>query len=122
MSRIRRDRELASDAMVLSWSGEDKKAYGQTIIHLLENMSRPAVCPGVIGILEDKECSSVSAELPVSIQEGVLVPRNVEVFYTSSGSWKQRIFQPFIIERGPFLPVFPRIFPASYRVGGLPAC
>ena len=53
--RMAADRELACDELALSCAGEgEKRAYGQTIIKLLEQCSRPAALPGLVGILEDK--------------------------------------------------------------------
>ena len=53
-ARMRSDRELACDALVLAQAQADEsRAYGQTIIRLLEGFSRPAALPGVVGILED---------------------------------------------------------------------
>jgi beta-lactamase regulating signal transducer with metallopeptidase domain len=54
LSRMRADRELACDALALSRAREaENQPYGQTIIKLLENFSRPALVPGVAGILEN---------------------------------------------------------------------
>ena len=53
--RMRIDRKLACDALALTHEGEkENRPYGQTIIKLLENFSRPAVAPGLAGILEIK--------------------------------------------------------------------
>jgi beta-lactamase regulating signal transducer with metallopeptidase domain len=54
-SRMRLDRELACDALALSRTREgENRPYGQTIIKLLEGFSRPAVAPGLVGILENQ--------------------------------------------------------------------
>jgi beta-lactamase regulating signal transducer with metallopeptidase domain/uncharacterized GH25 family protein len=54
--RMRADRELACDALALSYSrDEETNLYGRTIIKLLEGFSRPAALPGLVGILEDKK-------------------------------------------------------------------
>jgi len=54
-SRMRGDRELACDALALSYAAEtESQSYGRTIIKLLESFSRPAVAPGLVGILEDR--------------------------------------------------------------------
>jgi beta-lactamase regulating signal transducer with metallopeptidase domain len=54
-ARWRGDRELACDTMVLEAAGaEQNKEYGQTILRLLENFTRPLPTPGLVGILEDK--------------------------------------------------------------------
>ena len=54
-ARLRADRELACDELVLLHAGERTgETYGGTIIKLLEGLSRPAAIPGLIGILEDK--------------------------------------------------------------------
>jgi beta-lactamase regulating signal transducer with metallopeptidase domain/thiol-disulfide isomerase/thioredoxin len=54
-ARWRADRELACDALALEASGGDQnRAYGQTILRLLENFSHRASMPGLVGILEDK--------------------------------------------------------------------
>ena len=53
--RMRADRELACDALVLMHAGpEDSPRYGQTILHLLERFSQPRRLPGLAGILEDR--------------------------------------------------------------------
>jgi beta-lactamase regulating signal transducer with metallopeptidase domain/Tol biopolymer transport system component len=53
--RMRTDRELACDALVLSHTtNEDKRSYGQTIIKLVEDYARPTPAAGLAGILEDK--------------------------------------------------------------------
>ena len=53
--RMQSDRELACDALVLSYasSGESKE-YGRTIVSLLERFSRPQRLPSMAGILENK--------------------------------------------------------------------
>ncbi|MEO5801947.1 MAG: M56 family metallopeptidase, partial [Verrucomicrobiota bacterium] len=54
--RMRADRELACDALALSFSSDDEsKPYGETIIKLLESFSRATAVPGLVGILEDKK-------------------------------------------------------------------
>jgi hypothetical protein len=53
--RMRADGEMACDALALSHTQEpEKKQYGATIIKLLETFSRPALAPGLVGILENK--------------------------------------------------------------------
>lgn len=55
-ARIRVDRELACDALVLSSTREDETGrYGETIIRLLEVMNRGGGIPGLVGVLEDRE-------------------------------------------------------------------
>jgi len=54
-SRMRADRELACDALALSYAGDgDGKRYARTIIKLLERGARSSAFPGLVGILEDK--------------------------------------------------------------------
>ena len=54
-SRMRADRELACDALALSFTREEERAsYGETIIRLWQGISHPAVLPGLVGVLEDK--------------------------------------------------------------------
>lgn len=54
-ARWRADREIACDAMALEVAGQEQnELYGQTILRLLENFSRPVSTPGLVGILEDK--------------------------------------------------------------------
>ncbi|MHC1766565.1 MAG: M56 family metallopeptidase [Verrucomicrobiia bacterium] len=54
-NRMRADRELACDALVLSRAEEGaSQPYGETIIKILAGMSHPASQPGLVGILEDK--------------------------------------------------------------------
>lgn len=53
--RMRTDSELACDAKALSVAEDGaQRAYGQTIIKLLEGAAPPSVMPGVVGILEDR--------------------------------------------------------------------
>ncbi|MFH0908315.1 MAG: M56 family metallopeptidase [bacterium] len=53
--RMRVDRELACDSLVLSFGREqESRRYGQTMIKLLEFSSAPKLVPGVVGILEDR--------------------------------------------------------------------
>ena len=55
-ARLRADRELACDELALLRSGETAGArYGETIIKLLAGLGRPAVRPGLVGILEDQK-------------------------------------------------------------------
>ena len=54
-ARWRLDRELACDALAIEAAGADQhRAYGRTILHLLENLTPRAPLPGLVGILEDK--------------------------------------------------------------------
>lgn len=54
-ARMRADREMACDELAIGSSNEeDAKAYGLTIIKLLETLSRPSALPGLVGIMEDK--------------------------------------------------------------------
>jgi bla regulator protein BlaR1 len=53
--RIRTDRELACDALVLAQThSSESKDYGRTIVSLLERFSRPRHLPAMAGILETK--------------------------------------------------------------------
>jgi len=53
-SRMRADREVACDALALSRAKEtENKPYGETIIKLVESFSRPALVPGMAGIVEN---------------------------------------------------------------------
>lgn len=53
--RMRADGELACDALALAHTqGPENKQYGATIIKLLETFSRPALAPGLVGILENQ--------------------------------------------------------------------
>jgi beta-lactamase regulating signal transducer with metallopeptidase domain/ankyrin repeat protein len=54
--RIRADREPATDALVLSRTGEDQKEpYGQVLLKLLEDYHERHSLPTLVGILEDKD-------------------------------------------------------------------
>jgi beta-lactamase regulating signal transducer with metallopeptidase domain len=54
-ARLRADRELACDELALVCAGDQVgESYGETVIKLLEGLSRPATIPGLVGILEDK--------------------------------------------------------------------
>jgi len=53
--RMRSDRELACDALVLARTqNEEPKSYGRIIVNLVERFSRPQRLPGMAGILETK--------------------------------------------------------------------
>ena len=53
--RMRVDGELACDALALSrMPGGETQSYGRTLIKLLESFARPAVGPGLAGILENQ--------------------------------------------------------------------
>ena len=53
--RMRADRELACDALVLARTKSDEpKSYGRIIVSLLERFSRPQRLPSMAGILETK--------------------------------------------------------------------
>ena len=53
--RMRADRELACDALVLAQTHSDEpKSYGRIIVNLLERFSRPRSLPGAAGIIETK--------------------------------------------------------------------
>jgi len=53
--RMRSDRELACDALVLARTqSEEPKSYGRIIVNLVERFSRPKRLPGLAGILETK--------------------------------------------------------------------
>jgi bla regulator protein BlaR1 len=55
MARMRADREMATDALVLSLGdGTDRRRYGETLIRLLELGSAREALPGAVGVLEDK--------------------------------------------------------------------
>ncbi len=55
-ARLRSDRELACDELALLRAGEKTgTSYGETVVKLLEGLSRPAAIPGLVGILEDKK-------------------------------------------------------------------
>jgi len=53
--RMRADREIACDALVLSRTEPgESRSYGRTIVNLLEHFSAARRLPAVVGILEDK--------------------------------------------------------------------
>jgi beta-lactamase regulating signal transducer with metallopeptidase domain len=55
MARMRADRELATDSLVLSQRGETQnRTYGDTLIRLVEFAAAPSLLPGTVGVLEDK--------------------------------------------------------------------
>ena len=54
-SRWRADREIACDAAALAAAGgHSNRAYGETILRLLQHLSGRSSIPGLVGILEDK--------------------------------------------------------------------
>ena len=56
LSRLRAERELSRDAMVLAVTdAREERGYGRTILKLVQAISRPGVLrPGAVGILEEK--------------------------------------------------------------------
>jgi bla regulator protein BlaR1 len=53
--RMRVDRELACDGLVLSTMGADNsQAYGQTLVNLFKGFSQIQFVPGIAGVLENK--------------------------------------------------------------------
>ncbi len=53
-ARLRSDRELACDSLAVACAPTEAKAYGLTIVKLLETFQHPSQLPGMVGILEDK--------------------------------------------------------------------
>lgn len=54
-SRMRAEREMAADAQALGPSrGVESREYGRTIVHVLEEFSRPGRLPNLAGILEER--------------------------------------------------------------------
>jgi len=54
-ARMRADRELACDGLVLSTMDTGQsQAYGRTLVNLFKGFSRPRFVPGIAGILENK--------------------------------------------------------------------
>jgi beta-lactamase regulating signal transducer with metallopeptidase domain/Tol biopolymer transport system component len=54
LRRMRADQEMAADALVLTTTGtKESRRYGQTIVSLLEQFSRPQYLPSLAGILEN---------------------------------------------------------------------
>lgn len=55
-ARVRLDRELACDAVALSYGeSQENKSYGRTIVKLLENFGDAVKAPSLAGIVEDKQ-------------------------------------------------------------------
>ncbi|HEY3853127.1 MAG TPA: M56 family metallopeptidase [Verrucomicrobiae bacterium] len=54
-ARMRSDREMATDALALAHIGNaGNVAYGETILKVVENLTRDAAQPGLVGIAESK--------------------------------------------------------------------
>jgi hypothetical protein len=54
--RMRIERELACDAIVLEFTGpSESKAYGQTLLKMLDGLRFERIHPAAIGMLEEKE-------------------------------------------------------------------
>lgn len=52
-ARMRADRELACDAMVLTWTGQVQRCdYGQTLLKLMQSIPSHAAATGAVGIAE----------------------------------------------------------------------
>ncbi len=55
-ARMRTDRELACDAMVLTWTGQLQRCdYGQTLLKLMESIPTPTTTAGAVGIVENNK-------------------------------------------------------------------
>jgi bla regulator protein BlaR1 len=55
LGRLRADRELATDELALHHlQVKESRGYGETILKLLDNYSRPVATPALAGILEDR--------------------------------------------------------------------
>ena len=68
--RMRVDRELACDALALSFArDEENQPYGQTIIKLLENFGRSAWAPSMAGAVENKNQLKERIRMIARIQE-----------------------------------------------------
>jgi beta-lactamase regulating signal transducer with metallopeptidase domain len=56
LRRMRLERELACDALALESAGpEGSRAYGETILKLLDHVKRSMPLPAMVGILEEKQ-------------------------------------------------------------------
>jgi beta-lactamase regulating signal transducer with metallopeptidase domain len=56
LRRMRLERELACDALALQSAGpEGSRAYGETILKLLDHVKRSMPLPAMVGILEEKQ-------------------------------------------------------------------
>ncbi len=54
-SRMRADRELATDALVLaSVESNESRRYGETILRVIERLTGPRALPNLVGIVESK--------------------------------------------------------------------
>jgi hypothetical protein len=54
-ARMRADREMATDALVLSHGAEiERIAYGETILKIVENFAQRTAQPGLVGVAEGK--------------------------------------------------------------------
>lgn len=54
--RMRADREMACDALVLGTQVKsERQAYGLTLLRVIEHARRPAASTGLVGILEDRD-------------------------------------------------------------------
>lgn len=52
---VRTEREFACDALVLGRTGMDRrKPYGETILQIAQQMSRPTLAPGLVGLLRSE--------------------------------------------------------------------
>ncbi|EEF60863.1 peptidase M56 BlaR1 [Pedosphaera parvula Ellin514] len=56
LARMRVERELACDSLVLSYVKDaEKESYGSTLLKLLERFTQPSPNPGIVGIMERAE-------------------------------------------------------------------
>jgi bla regulator protein BlaR1 len=66
-ARMRQDRELATDALALAPARQvAPRAYGETILKLVERLNRPSLLPHLVGIVESK--ASIKQRLGAIVQ------------------------------------------------------
>jgi len=66
-ARMRQDRELATDAVALAPARQvAPRAYGETILKLIERLNRPSLLPHLVGIVESK--ASIKQRLGAIVQ------------------------------------------------------
>jgi bla regulator protein BlaR1 len=85
VSRMRADGELACDALALSYTTSERKSYGETILKLVENFSRPAPVPALAGILESKTQMKTRIQMITSFRNHQGLPVLAMLAFTALG-------------------------------------
>ena len=115
LGRMRADRELARDAMVLRITRGESAAYGQTILKLVETLGSRPLGMGALGILQEKAhlkrrivmiASQRQSGFGQIILACLIVPLLAAVAMTGEPKGKPRPAAPAEVRKGPEIQVY----------------